>query len=87
MLSGHLDGTINRFIFATETSAPVQTRIARIAGCVPCARGEQAQLLGRVGSQGAGLEGVVRMLLLQAHRRPNSRGLRRGKREADQAKD
>ena len=23
VLSGHLDGTVNRFIFATETSAPV----------------------------------------------------------------
>jgi intraflagellar transport protein 172 len=37
VLSGHLDGTVNRFIFATETSAPVQTRIARIGSCVPYA--------------------------------------------------
>jgi intraflagellar transport protein 172 len=37
VLSGHLDGTVNRFIFATETSAPVTARIARITGCVPYA--------------------------------------------------
>lgn len=37
VISGHLDGSILRFIFATETSAPVQTRIARIGGCVPYA--------------------------------------------------
>ena len=37
VLSGHLDGTVNRFIFATETSAPVQTRIARVGSCVPYA--------------------------------------------------
>jgi len=33
ILSGHLDGSVYRFSFETENSAPIQTKFCKIAGC------------------------------------------------------
>jgi intraflagellar transport protein 172 len=55
VISGHLDGSIYRFAFETDTSGPISTKFASVPTCVPYALG-----WGWAGIMAAGTDNTVR---------------------------